>query len=405
MFSFISYLRISGTPLVTANTWGKAISYCCFFCGLLLFVVVAYADTDAERLSRLKLQLQQSERDLKALETSRSDIARELQLLEANQSDIRQAGAILSRQLAAGRQQLAEISARERSLASKRAAYSAHIKRGLMFVTDTSRQMSAMVALTGGGRAEGITTLEILSRVNGSLATRVKELALTIAESNEIKHKIAQTNIELDTYLADIKHLSAELTSQTNKLATRRAQLSRDAVATKAYIDRLRASQASIDSAINQSQKLEIRKDGGNSRLPDSDFARLKGKLPVPMRGVVVERFGERVEDGTRVKIAHKGVRLRPSVGGGEVRAVFNGRVAYVNNLAGVGNIIIVQHDPIYYTVYANLDEFYVNAGDDVQRGEQLGLISTEFAQNLAYLYFEIRQREQALNPENWLAL
>jgi lipoprotein NlpD len=78
---------------------------------------------------------------------------------------------------------------------------------------------------------------------------------------------------------------------------------------------------------------------------------------------------------------------------GGDVVASDDGIVKRVGYMRGYGKYIVVKHDNRYITVYSNLMDVDVKAGDTVQRGVRIGNISDDMT-----LHFQI---DRAGKPEN----
>jgi len=82
---------------------------------------------------------------------------------------------------------------------------------------------------------------------------------------------------------------------------------------------------------------------------------------------------------------------------GGDVIASENGVVKKVGYMRGYGKYIVVKHENRYITVYSNLMDVDVKAGDRVQRGVRIGKISDDMT-----LHFQI---DRAGKPENPISL
>ncbi len=87
---------------------------------------------------------------------------------------------------------------------------------------------------------------------------------------------------------------------------------------------------------------------------------------------------------------------------GATARAVFDGEVSRIIVIPGAGKAIIVRHGD-YLTVYGNLKEVYVAAGDKVKVKQILGEIIT--VDGKTELQFEIHKGVNAttLDPALWL--
>lgn len=139
-------------------------------------------------------------------------------------------------------------------------------------------------------------------------------------------------------------------------------------------------------------------------RLSDN-FAGNRGRLPYPVSGrhTVVAGFGEQQHQELKyVRTSNSGIDIQTTPGA-EARAVFNGIVTRVFVVPGYNNSIIVRHGN-YLTVYSNLSEVYVKAGDQVSTRQPLGRIFVDSEDgNTTMLHFQLWKEKTKLNPAPWL--
>ncbi len=83
------------------------------------------------------------------------------------------------------------------------------------------------------------------------------------------------------------------------------------------------------------------------------------------------------------------------------VRSVFDGKVSAVLEVPGLNNAVLVNHGD-YFTVYANLKEVNVKAGQSLKHKDQLGKVFTD-KDGISELHFELWKNNQTLNPQSWL--
>jgi murein DD-endopeptidase MepM/ murein hydrolase activator NlpD len=85
---------------------------------------------------------------------------------------------------------------------------------------------------------------------------------------------------------------------------------------------------------------------------------------------------------------------------GSTVLAADGGTVTYASwNVAGYGNLVIVDHGNGYVTYYAHLYGFYVDVGDRVAQGQPLGAMGNTGLSTGPHLHFEIRDNGELCNP------
>lgn len=139
-------------------------------------------------------------------------------------------------------------------------------------------------------------------------------------------------------------------------------------------------------------------------RLSD-DFSGNRGRLPYPVAGrhTIVAMFGEQQHQELKyVRTSNSGIDIQTSPGA-EARAVFNGVVTRVFVVPGYNNSVIIRHGN-YLTVYSNLSEVYVKAGDKVSTRQPIGRIFSDTEEgNATILHFQLWKEKTKLNPQPWL--
>lgn len=135
------------------------------------------------------------------------------------------------------------------------------------------------------------------------------------------------------------------------------------------------------------------------------DFASNQGRLPFPVTGryTIVGTFGEQQHSELKyVRTNNSGIDIQTTPGG-DARAIFNGEVTRVFVVPGYNNSVIVRHGN-YLTVYSNLSQVYVKAGDKVSTRQAIGKIFTDTeAGNATILHFQLWKEKTKLNPTPWL--
>lgn len=130
----------------------------------------------------------------------------------------------------------------------------------------------------------------------------------------------------------------------------------------------------------------------------EQPFSEHKGLLTWPVAGTLIHDFGQPRAGG----IKWNGVVLAASRGR-EVRAVYHGRVAFADWLAGMGLLVIVDHGGGYMTLYGYNETTLKNTGDWVAPGDVIATVGDSGGQAQASLYFEIRRGTKPENPRRWV--
>ena len=89
------------------------------------------------------------------------------------------------------------------------------------------------------------------------------------------------------------------------------------------------------------------------------------------------------------------------NLGGGSIRAADSGTVTLAGwpDGSGYGNRVIINHGNGYTTLYAHMSAVYVRAGQQVAKGEVLGMMGSTGRSTGVHLHIEIRKDGAALNP------
>ena len=219
-------------------------------------------------------------------------------------------------------------------------------------------------------------------------------------------------------------------------------------------------SQIMIKEKARQSIRKEILKLIETSKLfEDLEIQKLKGKLPWPLDGNVITKFGKRTNPETKVTIDYDLIEIQPvmtkeeqiiylskqidpnnpnksivkkfqkismnlkngdrgygvfgpqttkmwkkynkmSLGASEqpIFSIYDGVVESINFINPiVGVVIIIRHDNDYFSVYNGNIEVLVMKGSKVKTNQKIGTIKK---QNI--LSFQLWKNNNPINPENW---
>ncbi|WP_248918352.1 murein hydrolase activator EnvC family protein [Pseudomonas entomophila] len=128
-------------------------------------------------------------------------------------------------------------------------------------------------------------------------------------------------------------------------------------------------------------------------------FSAARGKLPWPVNGRLLARFGDTRGGDARAK--WDGVMIGASAGT-QVRAVHGGRVVFADWLRGAGLLVILDHGNGYLSLYGHNQSLLKSAGDIVKAGEAISTVGDSGGQDSAGLYFAIRQQGRPSDPAQW---
>lgn len=253
-------------------------------------------------------------------------------------------------------------------------------------------------------------TLLQLASVEADIETQQNLLAERKDGLLERRNQLAEIRKERQQTLA---RLDTDLSSREQKLQARRQEQAQFERVLKTIEETLarqaREAEAARQRALlaerEQQQQLKestapsgqmVSSAGGNFGGP---FAQAKGKLPWPVDGRLVARYGTPRGGDARTK--WDGVLIGASAGT-QVRAVHGGRVVFADWLRGAGLLVILDHGNGYLSLYGHNQSLLRDPGDVVKAGDPIATVGTSGGQETAALYFAIRQQGRPSDPAQW---
>lgn len=236
------------------------------------------------------------------------------------------------------------------------------------------------------------TNLGRVTVLNEQTATALRQIDdLRLAQ--EVQRK--QLEAEQSARKRLLKKLASEIKTQRGEIS----KLRRDEKRLTNLVERL----ARIIPAQPRPQKQRQEAGRKNESVPSEafsggSFAALKGRLHLPVRGNVSNRFGAMREDGG---ISWKGLFIKAGEGE-EVRAIADGRVVFADWLRGFGNLMIVDHGSGFMSLYGNNQTLLKNVGDSVAAGDTIAAVGNSGGNDEAGLYFEMRHQSKPFDPLTW---
>ncbi len=146
-------------------------------------------------------------------------------------------------------------------------------------------------------------------------------------------------------------------------------------------------------------------KSASFSRL-NHNFARAwqKNVMPSmwPVNGRLMSRFGERQDPFSGEGAFHTGVDIEAAMHT-PVHAAADGIIYSAEYTSAYGKLVIIDHGNGMRTWYAHLSEFGVIPGQEIRRGEVIGLSGNTGRVTAPHLHFEVRMGGSPVNPYPYL--
>ena len=146
--------------------------------------------------------------------------------------------------------------------------------------------------------------------------------------------------------------------------------------------------------------------DEGKNRLVNTPAVIASATIPTPK---TTETFLPCKSESTPSVVtllagpANKKASAAPGETPAKINAAANGKVSFVGQRSGYGNVVEMTHGNGIMTRYAHLSGFAAHIGDKVARGETIGRMGSTGRSTGPHLHFEVRLNGQAINPRRFL--
>ena len=275
----------------------------------------------------------------------------------------------------------------------------AEISRDIKYFSYIAKQHAAVIDDMQGN-------LQKVKDLNNKTAVALQEVAelktkqeaekKTLEQQKKQKSKVVKTlSNEISAQRGEIKKLSRDEKNLSN-LVERLAKIIPKKI--KKSIKKSK-KYTSIDSIDEKPEQVVASVDETPSNdYAGSNFSALKGKLRLPARGELMNRFGSKRED---TGITWKGLFIKAAEGA-DVKTVASGRVVFADWMRGFGNLIIVDHGSGYMSLYGNNQAVLKNVGDEVTAGDAIAAVGNSGGNDSNGVYYELRRNSQPFDPLSW---
>ncbi len=259
------------------------------------------------------------------------------------------------------------------------------------------------LALSSVGVALALMLSIVAILYSGAAVSRSAQVKRLTAENREL----ADVNRQLEQTVSGVQARLDEFEQRTARLALAAGMETGSAEETDAAENRTEKAgrggpydrvPESPDRLDLQGRWIEEQLDQVEQHLDEQ--ARRFGSTPTvaPVMGIITDGFGRRTDPFTGRQAFHKGLDLAARRGT-PVIATADGVVVYSGRDGGFGRVVKLSHGFGYTTVFGHLDKILVKPGDEVRRGDTIGLLGSSGRSTGPHLHYEVHVDGRAVNP------
>jgi murein DD-endopeptidase MepM/ murein hydrolase activator NlpD len=237
--------------------------------------------------------------------------------------------------------------------------------------------------------------------------SHVRRDAVDVLE--DLEHRIDELVAETERSRTGAARARAVAEAERDRIAELRAseQIARDAVAAEEERERRIVRQIRERKADYEAELASLRATSNaiTALLQERQAGQTRGRsfgVERPVPGAITSGFGLRVHPILGSTRMHNGVDMHADYGTA-VQAGARGVVVWSGVRDGYGNTVIVDHGNQYATLYAHLSQLWVDAGDRVRRGREVGAVGATGLATGPHLHFEVRLLGVPVNPVRYM--
>ncbi len=237
-----------------------------------------------------------------------------------------------------------------------------------------------------------------------------RHLTLLARHQQDVIASYLKTMADLKSAEADQEKKKIEITGLIAESGRKRGELEAQEAENKALVQQIRKNRQNYEQALEEQKERAHQLQTLMDRLASQEivlpfqfvpFYEKKGKLPWPIAGKVITRFG--IEPYLNTRTMNNGIEIAPPKDDIIIHAIHPGKVVYADYFQGYGNLLIIDHGMNYYSLYGHCDEFFVNKGDFVRAEQPIAMAGDLGSLKGVNLYLEVRYKSRPLDPLQWL--
>ncbi len=241
----------------------------------------------------------------------------------------------------------------------------------------------------------GLRILTHLARRDAALLERYET---TVATLGGRERELSDRRKDLAELAAESRKKETALLAARSRKAVLLAQLEQTSQVAKVQVTRLE------DKSERLAALLELLEGQGRALAPGAaSIRKYRGALDWPLKGKVAVPYGRIANPKFPKTFLRSSGWTLDAPPGTAVRTIFSGEIVYAQWLKGYGNLVVVDHGDGVFTLYGRLVTGTIARGERVAIGDPVGVLGESPEDEVAGLYFEIRDARASVDPALWL--
>jgi murein hydrolase activator len=361
-----------------------------------------------DQLDQIKDEMNKLQQTLQQFKDERSKLRGDLQKSETDISSTQKKIQRIQQQLQEQQQELQKLQQQRQGLQQSKTEQQQQIGQQVRAAYELGQQNKLKALLNQEDPAKIGRAMAYYDYFNRARAEQIDAYIELIGKLDLLQPQIEQKAEELRTAKAELDSQHQELLGARKERAHTLAQLNSTIQSKDEQLRQRARDRAALENVLRKierdardreaKQRNAIARSQLEPILSGQPFRELRGQLPWPTSGKLVNQFGARRE-GSDMRWQGINIDARE---GEPVHTIHNGRVVFGDWLRGSGLLIIVDHGDGYLSLYAHNQTLLKSVGDIVKAGDSIATVGNSGGEQHAGLYFEIRHKGTPTDPADW---
>ena len=235
-------------------------------------------------------------------------------------------------------------------------------------------------------------------------ANRAYQVRLMVDQDLGLMRAMEEEQRRVEAYRARVEVKEQQIAELQQEVSARHLEVAEDRQAKARVVSSLIRQRAYWERALAAMEQDSRDISAQIRRYQRTALGRRRYSIPWtgsflrPVNGGITSGFGSRIHPILGVRKMHTGVDISAATGV-PIRAADGGTVIWAARRGGYGNCVVLDHGGGMSTVYGHCSQLRVSAGQEVRKGEVIGLVGSTGLSTGPHLHFEVRRNGSPVNP------
>lgn len=364
------------------------------------------ASSTQDKIDDVKNQQEQSQQrkeqiqsKIQELEGYRADAIAYIQRMDAELADVEKKLEDLQNQQIKKEQEIAEAEAElAEAQATEREQYES-MKLRIQYMYENGNETYLEMILSAESFADLLNKAEYVAQITAYDRNMLELYKQTVKNVEEKEAKLEEENRELNRLIEESEDEKSNLQLLIDAKAVVLAGYEADIEAGEAEVAELEQDMEDLNAKLTELEE-QLKRETARQRTYDG------GSLGFPMAWYyrLTSDIGYRDHPIFGQYMAHNGIDLSADTGTA-IYAAYRGTVVTAAYSSSAGNYIMIDHGSGLMTVYMHCSKLLVSEGEEVAKGQTIGLVGSTGNSTGPHLHFSVRLNGSYVDPKPYIGL